>query len=54
MNTLRLAIIAALLSSAFATAAVADTQATAPSSRADAQAGGGVAQSAAYVGSSEN
>ena len=38
MNTLRLAIIAALLSSAFATAAVADTQATAPSSRADAQA----------------
>lgn len=37
MNTLRLALIAALLSSAFATAAIADTQATAPSSRADAQ-----------------
>ena len=38
MNTLRVTLIAALLSSAFATAAVADTQATAPSSRADAQA----------------
>jgi len=37
MNTLRVALIAALLSSAFATAAVADTQATAPSSRVDAQ-----------------
>jgi hypothetical protein len=38
MNTHRVALIAALLSSAFATAAIADTQATAPSSRADAQA----------------
>jgi hypothetical protein len=37
MNTLRVVSIAALLSSAFATAAIADTQATAPSSRADAQ-----------------
>jgi hypothetical protein len=40
MSTLRVALIAALLSSAsaYAAAAIADTQATAPSSRADAQA----------------
>jgi hypothetical protein len=38
MNTLRLVSIAALLSSTFATAAIADTPATAPSSRTDAQA----------------
>jgi hypothetical protein len=37
MNTLRVALIAALLSSAFATAAIADTPATTSSSRADAQ-----------------
>ena len=40
MNTLRVAFIAALLSSAsaYAAAAIGDTQATSPSSRADAQA----------------
>ena len=40
MNTFRVALIAALLSSAsaYATAAIADTPATAPSSRVDAQA----------------